>query len=194
MRAPSFIEKISNAGMIKKMIQFSFALFLLIHLSLSCLYIFRKNISSSLANISIQYCSPLFHQNWQLFAPDVMEYEPDLEFLHKDQFGQSHWINVSSFMGFENGEVMKRIEHNVASDLAWDYTQMVYKKDGLLQYESLEKTRSYQRAVFLIDNYLTSHKLSSDSISMRLRIQYTKNPFDSVLPATEIIELPSFKR
>ncbi len=175
-----------------KGIKWLFLVFLMLHLSLSGLYVFRKDLPNELARISIGYCSPLFHQNWQLFAPDVAVYHPELQLKLRNSDGKVEWKNVSHYFGYKSGGVMKRLEYNIAADLAWDYTQMVYFKDGIPQFESLRKTRSYNKAVFLVHSYLRNANINMDSLNMRLAIRFVPAP-ESVDSASEqYIELPIF--
>ena len=182
-------EKMNN-----KVIKFLFGIFLVFHLSVACLCVFRKDLPSFLSRLSILYCSPLFHQNWQLFAPDVAVYQTELQLKLRDEEGKFIYKNVSEFFGYKSGGIMKRIEYNIATDLAWDYTQMVYFKDGIPQFESLRKTRSYNKAIYLVHSYFRNAGMEIDTLNMRLAIHFISSP-DSIRNSSEqYIELPTFIR
>lgn len=178
----------------KKVIKSLFGIFLIFHLCMSCFYVFRKDLPQFLSQLSIRYCSPLFHQNWQLFAPDVAVYHSELQLKLRDEEGKFQWKNVSECFGYKSGGIMKRIEYNIASDLAWDYTQMVYFKDGIPQFESLRKTRSYNKAIFLVHSYFRNIGMEMDTLNMRLAIHFISPPDSINISPEQYIELPTFIR
>ena len=167
--------------------------FLLLHLAVTTLYIFRSSLPQVFSNLSIRYCSPLFHQNWMLFAPDVSDYNVELEFLKHHDAGLKSWVNLSEEFGFEETSVMKRIENSIATGMAWDYTERVFSKDGILHYENFMESRSYHRAGYLIHRYSNALGIiCPDTIQMRLIFHFTQPPGSAEVFLTDSIILPPY--
>jgi len=157
-----------------RVIAMAFAL--LMHLLLCSLYIFRDSVAPRMAGIATSYCSPLFHQNWMLFAPNVSEYDVQLQFCTDIQ----HPNNWNEVIGVSNGaSPIDRAERYFANALTWDYVGLVFPSDDTLNFDSFVQSRSYQNARKWLCHYLQYSNMElADSLQIRLMFTFydAKNP------------------
>ena len=148
-------------------LKFIVAAFLLLHLLLSALYIFRDSIPSGIAKWAVGYCKPLFHQNWMLFAPDVAEYDVQLQYrLHGDQ-----WLDI--VVNTTGSSPLERAERHLANALTWDYVSLVFSEAESLNFDSFVKSRSYQMANKWTCNFLRKYENQNiDSLQLRLYYKF----------------------
>ena len=140
------------------------------HVILASIYIFRDSFPSRVGNWATSYCSPLFHQNWMLFAPNVSEYDVQLQYC-LDREDRNHWMDISR--NASGSSPIERAERYFANSLTWDYVSLVFPKDGSLNFDAFVKSRSYQNTCRWTCNYLRCSGIQmSDSLRMRLHYKF----------------------
>jgi len=172
----------------RKVIVIFIAVALLMHVSLSSLYIFRDSVAPRWANWAIDYCSPLFHQNWMLFAPNVSEYDVQLQY-GVDYEGKRKWLDITDeSLG---SSPIDRAERYFANALTWDYVHLVYSSGDTLNFTSFVQSRSFQNARKWVCNYIEkTNYVLSDSLQMRLFYTFYDAENAQGVPRLDSIQLP----
>lgn len=167
---------------------------LLIHFGITLIYCFRADKTDKISHIARQYMLPLFHQNWKLFAPDLPEYNCDLEYRFSNDHGWSNWLDVTGHFGYDKYSKIETIEQGFVSALNWQVLNNYYSQNGLPQFDRLVKSPAYSSALFMA---MKMHKTflpgeRQDSVQIRLHYRFTPPRDDARTSQTSVLEFPVY--
>ena len=92
---------------------------LMVHFSITLIYVFRDDMPIALNQKTDRYMAPVFHQNWKLFAPDLPRYNCELEFRLAINNEWTDWKDASAFYGHSKSSPLETIEQNILTQLNW---------------------------------------------------------------------------
>jgi len=142
--------------------------------------------------ISNRYAIPLFHQNWKLFAPQVPEYDNQLEYRFQSPEGWSEWADVSGSHGYSRGSKAEYMEQTLTGALAWQLANNLYARNQRLELERIVNSFDYFRALHFTRRMHARHAFETapDSIQMRVRFRFTPPPGKAYTFQSSYMELP----
>lgn len=143
-------------------------------------------------NWSNRYTVPLFYQNWQLFAPDLPEYNVELEYRFAQYGAWSQWADASAAHGYGRKSKLETVEQNICSGLAWQVANNFYAKDQRAQFDRIIESGNYMQALFFVKQMhkLHQHHEQPDSLQLRLAFRFTPKPEGAHTYQYSNLELP----
>jgi hypothetical protein len=158
-----------------------FVLFLILaaaaHFTLTSVYSFYTvSVPSRLRGISSTYSVPLFHQNWKMFAPDVPEYDAQLEYRYPGAGGWSDWGDVSGSNGFGRRSRIEYMEQSLASSISWQIANNLYSRNARVQFDQIVSSFEYNRTIYFAAKLHEQSKAQALADSMQLRVKFRFTP------------------
>ena len=106
--------------------------FLVIHFALTSIYSMDFLVlPRSVRQVSQIYTVPFFHQNWSMFAPEVPEYDLQLQYRFPTNGVWSEWNETTESCGFEYRDRAEYLEQSICSGLAYQVAQNIYFENGV---------------------------------------------------------------
>jgi hypothetical protein len=166
---------------------------LVVHFSITLIYVFRDDMPIALNQKTDRYMAPVFHQNWKLFAPDLPRYNCELEFRLAINNEWTDWKDASAFYGHGKSSPLETIEQNILTQLNWQLLNNLYSKNGERQFDRIVRSTAYTDAMFMV---MKMHRNANpdkreEMMQVRIRYQFTPSPGQQNA-ATEIIEFPIY--
>ncbi|NNE54639.1 MAG: hypothetical protein HKN32_01370 [Flavobacteriales bacterium] len=155
---------------------------LFVHFAMTSLYTIPSlPAPEGLKKMSRSYIWPMFHQGWQLFAPNVPGYQNDLFFRAYADGKWTEWMDASRMPEVSNHPRIPYITQKVAirmSNMVKDPERGVYYADDLPQLDKVEITAPYQFGIFYCrQQYKMRFGTFPDSLQLRLDFIVTPNFF-----------------
>lgn len=157
------------------LIRIAIILMMIAHFSITGIYVLRQLPVPEVVRIWTDiYSAPLFHQNWKLFAPDVPEYNTELEFRNYKNGAWSNWSDVSLANGYAVPSPIETIEQSICTSLAWQVSHNFYTKDTRQQFDRIVASFDYGRAIYFAHAlYERTHgEATGDSLQLRLAFRF----------------------
>jgi hypothetical protein len=148
------------------------------HLLFCIVYSFRQHMPRALVAKADGYCVPLFHQNWQLFAPDLPEYNSNLQYRIATSVGWSDWADATANFGYGITSRMETIEQGFNVALDWQVMDNLYSKAGKAQFDRIVQSNAYASALFYVLKMEEIHhpEIRPDSVQLRMEYRFTPPP------------------
>ena len=169
---------------------------LLIHFGVTTVYSFSYlKWPPSVRSASIAYAVPLFHQNWKMFAPDVPEYNTELEYRSSSNGSWSEWKDVSASNDFGKHSRIETMEQNINSGLAYQIANNLYTRDARREYDRVIESFDYSKAVHFTRELHRRKTGASIGDSLQLRGVFRFTPQPGSAPGYQIsyLEFPAQK-
>lgn len=169
-------------------------LVLVIHFSLTTIFNLREFVSPSQREVADKYTFPTFHQDMKLFAPDLAMYTAQMESRAYLDGTWGQWTDISSESGYDGGSRMERIEQGFVHQLSWEVTKNLYSKDGIKQFDKIERSTPYRNALYfaLRMQELYDGNDAFDSLQIRLNYRFTPAPSQKNNPVHSYLEFPVY--
>lgn len=151
-------------------------LVLSVHLLMCVVYSFRSHMPRALVAKADVYCVPLFHQNWQLFAPDLPEYTSNLQYRIANGGQWSVWADATGNFGYGITSKMETIEQGFNVALDWQVMDNLYSKGGKKQFDRIVQSNAYASALFYVLKMEEIHHRQSQPDSVQVRMEYRFTP------------------
>jgi Family of unknown function (DUF5819) len=167
---------------------------MVVHFSIVLCYSFRDNLPVRITAKADRYCIPLFHQNWKLFAPDLPQYNLELEY-RAARFGNwSDWNDASAHFNFQTTSRIETIEQGFNTSLGWQVMNNLYQKEGRTQFDRIVQSNAYASALyFVLKMEEIYHKQEKpDSVQLRLHFRFTPPPDKAYTFQKTYLELPVY--
>ncbi len=169
-----------------------------VHFMLTGLYSFQAlRVPIPVRTVANTYAAPLFHQNWKMFAPDIPEYDHQLEyrFSRKDSLQPwSEWHDVSSFNHFGSRSRIEYMEQSLTGGLSWQIANNFYQKNSVPQFDRVLTSFDYQRALFFtasLHERIQGHPIE-DSLQLRIRYRFTPTPGQASTSQLSYFDFPPY--
>ena len=132
-------------------------------------------------SLSVDYCAPMFHQGWSLFAPNVQDYQCELYYRYPDEGKWSDWqghdaideISDHRRVGYIVNKLSLKLQNAMTND-----TYGLYYVDEEAQYDRVVESIDYSRAIYYAakhHEYISSEKI--DSVQIRLNYSFTPDMY-----------------
>lgn len=167
---------------------------LFVHFTLTTVFSIHEFVPPTLNQLSSNYTFPVFHQDWKLFAPNLAQYNTELEYRYSQKGNWSEWKDVSVGNNYEATSRIERIEQSFNHQLAWQVTNNLYSENGITQYDRILKSNAYRSALYFVVKMqaLNHSEIKCDSLQIRLNFRFTPLPYSVKEPETEQLEFPVY--
>lgn len=155
------------------------AVSLLVHFSLTLVYsVPAMKVPAAVRDKAYVYSYPFFHQTWSLFAPDLPEYDVDLEFRVFHQQAWTAYTDASEALEQSSGSTAETLEQAMCSGLAYQLANNMYTSNGQRQLEHVLESKLYGRAIYFAHGVAQRlyGRPVGDSLQMRLQFRFTPAP------------------
>jgi len=166
-------------------------LVLFVHFSFTSLYTVPPlPAPQALKDLSRQYMYPMFHQGWQLFAPDVPHYQTGLFFRSNTEGEWSAWKEAGTgdegFNHFRLKYVSRKLSMVLNSSMAAERTKLYYYK-GEPQYDKVVTGMGFNQSLYFcaMQYKFLKHHLP-DSLQLRMEYEITPDFFSGVKPIEDM--------
>jgi hypothetical protein len=168
--------------------------FLVIHFALTSIYSMDFLVlPRSVRQVSQIYTVPFFHQNWSMFAPEVPEYDLQLQYRFPTNGTWSAWNETTESCGFEYRDRAEYLEQSICSGLAYQVAQNIYFENGIRKLDRIEDAFDYGKALnyaMKMHEHFYSKEIE-DSLQIRLQFVFTPKP-GSTEEKTDYLEFSTF--
>lgn len=153
--------------------------FLLVHFTLTLVYtlpdVYPLFVLKGTANV---YMRPLFHQGWELFAPNVPQQQFALEYRFADGSEWSEWQSAEEATGAldhpRTPYVAQKLQIMLARDLSRNLT---YDEQGREDYSLVVNDVHYYRVLyFTVQQHYWKYGAKPQRIQLRMHVQHTPAP------------------
>jgi hypothetical protein len=168
-----------HTGKYRTLVAGALTAWLFLHFGLTLIYNFQQlPVPGKIRNFSNAYCAPLFHQNWKLFAPDLPEYNVNLESRFYKNGQWLDWKDVSEGNGFAADGKMEYVEQSITSGLAYQVANNLYTANSRVQFDHIVESNEYHRAIYFAAELARRVAVEDvgDSIQLRLQFRFTPSP------------------
>ena len=125
--------------------------------------------------LAYRYMVPMFHQGWQLFAPDVPAYQIDVQFRYRPK--DSEWGAWKTIGEVQDDARMHYALAKMSGPLSTalnDPEMGVYYVDSLPQFDRLETTGAYKAMVYyFIKEFESRNESTLDSLQLWFNYRFT---------------------
>ena len=126
------------------------------------------------------YMTPMFHQGWMLFAPDVKTFNAQLHYRVPENGQWSEWKTTDDLHPVTDHRRLFYVSRKVALKLVNTMNSKeygVYYVNDQPQFDKVMRTADYQRALYMAykeHEWLTSQR--ADSLQLRLDVRFIPDP------------------
>ena len=118
------------------------------------------------------YMWPMFHQGWQLFAPDVPGFQHNMSYRASFEGAWSEFLSPSEMPQHNGHPRVSYITHKIASRLGYamnDPNNGVYYLEGEPRLEKVQTSAAYEFAIYYCrQNYKLRHGHFPDSLQIEI--------------------------
>ena len=149
--------------------------FLLVHFTMTIGYtVHGLNVEGAAKTAVQSYMTPMFHQGWQLFAPDVPGYQHDFTYrAHKDG-SWSEWVDATQMEKMDHRKIPYAAQ-KVAKQLANQLEGRLYYVGEDAKLDKVKRTGAYYRAVYYCSMHW-KHETGSLPDSVQIALDYIITP------------------
>lgn len=163
-----------------------FSGFIIVHFTMTLVYtlpdVFPLFILKGASNT---YMRPLFHQGWELFAPNVPQQQFELEYRFDEGTGWSQWQSAEEDTGALQHPRVPYIAQKLQIMLGRDVSQnLTFDSSGNEDYSLIVNDVHYYRVLyFAVQYHYWKTGTKPERMQLRMHVVHTTPPDYSQLPS-----------
>lgn len=117
----------------------------------SCVLIYtlpHDSLPETSVEVSNAYINPLFHQGWQLFAPDVVKDQFESRVRYKLEGAWSEWKDAEAIPGYDWHTRVENMSQKYLQVLGGDLKKNLIFEDGVPNYDLILSYRPYNQWLY----------------------------------------------
>lgn len=149
--------------------------FLVIHFSMTIGYTVHGLNVQGVTKTAVQsYMTPMFHQGWQLFAPNVPGFQHDFGYRAYANGEWSNWVDATTMETVDHRKIPYAAQ-KVAKQLANKFEGRIYYVGNTPKLDKVKPTAAYYRAVYFCSMHW-KHQTGVLPDSLQISIDYITTP------------------